>query len=48
MAGINCTATSADPNYNNYLYADDVNVTPVAQRLLGAYAYTFLRSAKGW
>jgi len=48
MAGINCTDTTADPNYNTYLYADDVNVTPVAQRLLGAYAYTFLRSAKGW
>lgn len=48
MAGIKCTATSADPNYNTYLYADDTNVTPVAQRLLGAYAYTFLRSAKGW
>lgn len=47
-AGINCDATSADPNYNTYLYADDVNVSPVAQRLLGAYAYTFLRSAKGW
>ncbi len=48
MAGINCTAKSADPNYNTYLYADDINVTPVAQRLLGAYTYTFLRSAKGW
>ena len=47
-AGINCTATTADPNYNTYLYADDINVTPVAQRLLGAYVYTFLRSAKGW
>jgi hypothetical protein len=46
MAGINCTATTADPNYNTYLYADDVNVTPVAQRLLGAYAYTFLRSKR--
>ncbi len=47
-AGINCTASTADTNYNTYLYADDINVSPVAQRLLGAYAYTFLRSAKGW
>ena len=47
-AGINCNATTADPNYNSYLFADNINVTPVAQRMVGNFAYTFLRSAKGW
>jgi len=31
-----------------YLYADDTNLSPVAHRLLGNLAYTFLRSPKGW
>jgi len=44
---ISSTGT-ADPNYVNYLYADDTNLTPVAHRLLGNLAYTFLRSPKGW
>ncbi len=47
-AGINCNATTADPNYNTYLYADNIHITPVAQRMIGNYAYTFLRSPKGW
>jgi hypothetical protein len=47
-AGINCNATTADPNYNTYLYADNIHVTPVAQRLVGNLSYTFLRSPKGW
>ena len=44
---ISSTGT-ADPNYVGYLYADDTNLTPVAHRLLGNLAYTFLRSPKGW
>jgi outer membrane lipase/esterase len=47
-AGLNCNATTADPNYNSYLYADNIHVTPVAQRMVGNLAYTFLRSPKGW
>jgi hypothetical protein len=52
--GMNCnynpltSSGSADPNYIGYLYADDTNLTPVAHRLLGNLAYTFLRSPKGW
>ena len=33
---------------NTYLYADNIHITPVAQRMIGNYAYTFLRSPKGW
>jgi len=47
-AGLNCNASSADPNYNAYLYADNIHLSPVAQRMVGNFAYTFVRSAKGW
>ncbi len=46
-----CTTTAAaalHSDYDTYLFADDKFPSPVAHRFLGAQAYAFLRSVKGW
>lgn len=51
LTGTACTTTEAatrHPDYDTYLFADDKFPSPVAHRFLGAQAYAFLRSVKGW
>ncbi len=51
LTGTACTTTAATAlhsDYDTYLFADDKFPSPVAHRFLGAQAYAFLRSVKGW